>query len=80
MSELGHDASASVLQRVSAVNVGLGSFADAVRVQGAEVVDVDWRPPGGGDADVVALLEQAWGAHGQRIGRASCRERVSVVV
>jgi hypothetical protein len=71
MSELGHDASASVLQRVSAVNVGLGSFADAVRVQGADVVDVDWRPPGGGDADVVALLEQAWGAHGQRIDQAN---------
>ena len=67
MSEVGHDASASVLQRVRAVNVGLGSFADAVRVQGAEVVDVDWRPPGGGDADVVALLERAWGACGERI-------------
>ena len=60
-----------MLQRVSAVNVGLGSFADAVRVQGADVVDVDWRPPGGGDADVVALLEQAWGAHGRRIDLAN---------
>jgi hypothetical protein len=67
MSELCHDGSASVLQRVSAVNIGLESFADAVRVQGAEVVDVDWRPPGGGDPDVVALLERAWGAHGERI-------------
>ena len=55
-------------------------FADAVRVQGAEVVDVDWRPPGGGDADVVALLERAWGAHGERIeqanaARAACASR-----
>jgi hypothetical protein len=71
MSEVGHDASASVLQRVSAVNVGLGSFADAVRAQGGEVADLDWRPPGGGDADVVALLERAWGAHGERIEHAN---------
>jgi hypothetical protein len=74
MSEVGHDASASVLQRVSAVNVGLDSFADAVRAQGGEVAEVDWRPPGGGDAAIVALLERAWGsvrrAHrgGQRRG------------
>jgi hypothetical protein len=71
MSEVGHGASASVLQRVSAVNVGLRSFADAVRAQGAEVVDVDWRPPGGGEAEVVALLERAWGAHGERIDEAN---------
>ena len=60
-----------MLQRVSAVNVGLESFADAVRAQGAEVVDVDWRPPGGGDADVVALLERTWGAYGERIEQAN---------
>ena len=71
MSEIGHDASASVLQRVRAVNVGLSSFADAVRVQGAEVVDVDWRPPGDGEAAVVALLERAWGAHGERVEAAN---------
>jgi hypothetical protein len=67
MSEVVHDASASVLQRVSAVNVGLSTFADAVRAQGGEVVDVDWRPPGGGDPGVVALLERAWGVHGDRV-------------
>jgi hypothetical protein len=71
MSEVGHDASASVLQRVSAVNVGLESFAAAVRAQGAEVVDVDWRPPGGGEPDVVGLLERAWGAHGERVEAAN---------
>jgi hypothetical protein len=71
MSEVGHDASASVLQRVSAVNVGLGSFADAVRAQGGEVAEVDWRPPGGGDAAIVALLERAWGGCGERIEAAN---------
>src|SRR4029453_7880475 len=71
MSEVGHDASASLLQRVSAVNVGLSAFADAVRAQGAEAVDVDWRPPGGGEGEVVALLERAWGRPGERVEAAN---------
>ena len=37
-------------ERVAAVNVGLSTFADALRDQGAAVVEVDWRPPAGGDA------------------------------
>ena len=30
---------------VEAVNLGLSTFADALRDQGAPVVEVDWRPP-----------------------------------
>src|SRR5262249_23966388 len=73
MSESGHGASASVLQSVAAVNVGLPAFAEAVRAQGATAIDVDWRPPGGGDPEVVALLRRAWGAHGERIEPANAR-------
>jgi len=43
------------------VNVGLASFADAVARQGFEVVNVDWRVPGGGDAEVVAALTRLYG-------------------
>jgi hypothetical protein len=50
----------NVLREVSAVNLGLSTFADALRAQGATVVDVDWRPPAGGDADTVALLTRLW--------------------
>jgi hypothetical protein len=73
MSESGHGASASVLQSVAAVNVGLPAFAEAVRAQGATAIDVDWRPPGGGDPEVVALLRRAWGAHGERIEAANAQ-------
>lgn len=52
-----------VLKRVTAVNVGLPLFAEAVRTQGAPVVDVDWRPPAGGDPDTVHALERLWGVH-----------------
>jgi hypothetical protein len=63
--------SGNVLQRVAAVNVGLSGFADALRAQGTPVVDVEWRPPGGGDPATVALLQRAWGEHGERIEAAN---------
>jgi hypothetical protein len=63
--------SGGVFQRVAAVNVGLEAFAQALRDQGAEAVDVDWRPPAGGDAGEVALLEALWGRHGERVEAAN---------
>jgi hypothetical protein len=43
---------------VQAVNLGLSTFADALRDQGASVVEVDWRPP---PADLVDVLTRLWG-------------------
>jgi hypothetical protein len=63
--------SEAVFQRVAAVNVGLGAFGQAVRDQGAEALDVDWRPPAGGDASAVAVLEALWGRHGDRVEAAN---------
>ena len=41
---------------VKVVNVGLPLFGDAIRDQGAQAVDVDWRIPAGGRPDLVAAL------------------------
>jgi hypothetical protein len=60
-----------ILDRVSAVNVGLTAFADALESQGTPVLDVDWRPPAGGDRDAVRALERLWGPHGQAVARAN---------
>ena len=60
-----------MVQDVAVVNVGLARFAEAVRLQGAHAVDVDWRPPGGGDPATIALLERLWGAHGEVVARAN---------
>ena len=49
---------------VEAVNLGLSTFADALRDQGAPVVEIDWRPPAGGDADASRVLTRLWGRHG----------------
>jgi len=38
------------------INLGAESFAEALRTQGAEVQHVDWRPPAGGDPQIIALL------------------------
>ena len=36
-------------EELHVVNLGLGSFAETLRAVGTPVVDVDWRPPAGGD-------------------------------
>ncbi len=40
------------------INIGVPDFADSLRVQGAEVVQVNWVPPAGGDPELIALLDQ----------------------
>ena len=50
-----------VLGSPSIVNVGLTSFHDSLRDQGAHAVHVEWRPPAGGDARLAALLERMQG-------------------
>lgn len=38
------------------VNVGLEGFARDLEAAGAQVVQVDWSPPAGGDPEMAALL------------------------
>ena len=52
-------------------------FADALRDQGAPVVEVDWRPPAGGDPAPCALLTALWGGHGERDRGRATREAVA---
>jgi FdrA protein len=41
---------------LTAVNVGLESFYDSLKAQGATAVQVDWRPPAGGNEKLMAIL------------------------
>ena len=41
-----------------AVNIGPRQFGDSVRDQDAEVVQVDWTPPAGGDTVLAQLLDE----------------------
>jgi FdrA protein len=48
-------------QPLSAINVGLESFTESLTAQGAPVVQVDWRPPAGGNERLMAILERMRG-------------------
>ena len=43
---------------IVAINVGPGMFAESLRAQGVEVVQVDWVPPAGGDRQLADLLDE----------------------
>ena len=41
-----------------AINMGVEDFAASLEIQGVEVIQVDWVPPAGGDAELIALLDK----------------------
>ena len=43
---------------LQAINVGVESFYASLRSQGAEAVQVDWRPPASGNEDLMSILEK----------------------
>ena len=57
------------------MNVGLPLFGEAIRAQGAEAVDVDWRIPAGGRDRLVGALTRLYGRHAERVEQAN-REAV----
>lgn len=42
---------------VIAINIGLQSFAASLEEQEAEVVQVNWTPPAGGDQEMIDILD-----------------------
>jgi len=40
------------------INIGVSDFADSLQAQGIDVVQVNWVPPGDGDPEMMALLDQ----------------------
>lgn len=53
----------SILQNpLAALNVGLESFTASLLEQGAAVVQVDWRPPAGGNERLAGILARMKGA------------------
>lgn len=45
----------------AAINVGLESFAESLKDQDTNVIQVDWKPAAGGNSDLAALLEKMKG-------------------
>jgi FdrA protein len=46
---------------MAAINVGLESFTESLAAQNARVIQVDWRPPAGGNEHLMGILERMKG-------------------
>jgi len=45
-------------KELKVINMGLDSFAENLCKQEVEVLQMDWKPPAGGDKRLIALLEK----------------------
>lgn len=44
-------------EKLRVVNIGIPTFAEDMRSQDVEVIHVDWKPPAGGDIEMLKILE-----------------------
>jgi hypothetical protein len=58
MSENKSSEKSILTEKLKVVNIGISTFADDLRSQGVEVVHLDWKPPAGGDIEMLKLLEK----------------------
>ena len=48
-------------KEIKVINIGIDTFPKDLKAQGVEVISVDWRPPAGGDLEMLKLLERLEG-------------------
>jgi hypothetical protein len=46
-----------IQQPVRVINMGIESFSEDLRKAEVDVIQMDWRPPAGGDRKLIALLD-----------------------
>ncbi|MCB2215426.1 fdrA domain protein [Desulfofustis glycolicus] len=52
------DKQSPLTREVRVINIGLERFADDLRSLGVQVVQMDWRPPAGGDKKLIEILDR----------------------
>ena len=57
--------------KLKVVNVGLSSFGEPLEHNGVPVIQVDWRPPAGGDAKLAEDVEKILAEKGEQIAKAN---------
>jgi hypothetical protein len=45
-------------KELKVINMGLDSFADNLRKEDVKVLQMDWKPPAGGNQRLISLLEK----------------------
>jgi len=58
MSEKRRSKETILTENLKVVNIGISTFADDLRSQNVDVVHVDWKPPAGGDIEMLRLLQK----------------------
>jgi len=48
-------------KKLKVINIGLLSFKESLEDAGVKVIQVDWRPPAGGDEEVMEALKKLLG-------------------
>lgn len=48
-------------KEIKVINVGLLSFKESLENEGFKVVQVDWKPPAGGDEEALEALRKLMG-------------------
>lgn len=51
------DGISPIQQPVRVINMGIESFSEDLRKAEVDVIQMDWRPPAGGDRKLIALLD-----------------------
>jgi len=47
-----------ITKPMKVINIGIDSFLESLKIQGVEVVHVDWRPPAEGDSKLIEILDK----------------------
>lgn len=58
MKEKTNDAATMLRSELNVVNIGLGIFYDALKLQNINVIDVNWNPPPKLEKDTQDLLDK----------------------
>ena len=45
-------------KKLNVITMGVSTFADDLRKQNVNVLEVNWSPPAGGDQEMIKLLEK----------------------
>jgi len=45
-------------KKLNVITIGVSTFAEDLRKQGIDVLDLEWKPPAGGDLEMANILDR----------------------
>ncbi len=53
----GHKETASLLEKIAVINIGINEFAESLEIQDIPVLHVQWTPPAIDDEELIDILD-----------------------